>query len=147
MAHPQPRTTRVRVLKIIAFIKRLSNFLWYLMLYVSTSDISSLPFFSLCTALWYIGSSLLVTIDNMICFAQFIDACIIVNLSCLGCKRLVKEHLNWQSKSELKADGVCGIKEIGTVLYLMGLLDIVLVCITQCSVLHPYIHNYCPICK
>lgn len=43
-----------------------------------------------------------------------------------GCKRLVKEHLNWKSKSELKADGVCGIKEIGTVLYLMGLLDIVL---------------------
>lgn len=43
-----------------------------------------------------------------------------------GCKRLVKEYLNWHSKSELKAEGVGGIKEIGSVLYLMGLLDIVL---------------------
>lgn len=49
------------------------------------------------------------------------------NLLCLGCKRLVKEYLNWHSKSELKAEGVRGIKEIGSVLYLMGLLDIVLV--------------------
>ena len=45
----------------------------------------------------------------------------------LGCKRLVKEHLKWQSKSELKAEVILGIKEIGSILYWMGLLDIVLV--------------------
>ncbi|CAK9180102.1 unnamed protein product [Ilex paraguariensis] len=43
-----------------------------------------------------------------------------------GCTRLVKEHLNWRSKSELKADVLRGLKEIGSVLYLMGLVDIVL---------------------
>lgn len=44
-----------------------------------------------------------------------------------GCVRLVKEHLNWETKSELKAEVLHGIKEIGSVLYWMGLLDIVLV--------------------
>ncbi|KAK6915292.1 Cytoplasmic FMR1-interacting, partial [Dillenia turbinata] len=43
-----------------------------------------------------------------------------------GCSRLVKEHLNWGSKSELKAEVLRGIKEIGSVLYWMGLLDVVL---------------------
>ncbi|CAN4121076.1 unnamed protein product [Withania somnifera] len=44
-----------------------------------------------------------------------------------GCMRLAKEHLScWHSKSELKAEVLCGIKEIGSVLYWMGLLDIVL---------------------
>ncbi|XP_038725749.1 protein PIR isoform X2 [Tripterygium wilfordii] len=43
-----------------------------------------------------------------------------------GCMRLVKEHLNWGTKSELKAEVLRGIKEIGSVLYWMGLLDIVL---------------------
>ncbi|RZC22453.1 Protein PIR isoform D [Glycine soja] len=43
-----------------------------------------------------------------------------------GCVRLVKEHLNWETKSELKAEVLHGIKEIGSVLYWMGLLDIVL---------------------
>ncbi|XP_009757044.1 protein PIR isoform X1 [Nicotiana sylvestris] len=44
-----------------------------------------------------------------------------------GCMRLVKEHLScWHSKSELKAEVLCGIKEIGSILYWMGLLDIVL---------------------
>ncbi|XAR64870.1 hypothetical protein NMG60_11008753 [Bertholletia excelsa] len=43
-----------------------------------------------------------------------------------GCLRLVKEHLNWRSKSELKTEVLRGIKEIGSVLYWMGLLDIVL---------------------
>ncbi|PSR92943.1 Protein PIR like [Actinidia chinensis var. chinensis] len=43
-----------------------------------------------------------------------------------GCLRLVKEHLNWGSKSELKAEILRGIKEIGSVLYWMGLLDIAL---------------------
>ncbi|KAM7269714.1 hypothetical protein ACFE04_025211 [Oxalis oulophora] len=43
-----------------------------------------------------------------------------------GCMRLIKEHLNWGKKSDLKADVLCGIKEIGSVLYWMGLLDIVL---------------------
>ncbi|KAG5575496.1 hypothetical protein H5410_055630, partial [Solanum commersonii] len=42
-----------------------------------------------------------------------------------GCMRLAKEHLScWHSKSELKAEVLCGIKEIGSVLYWMGLLDI-----------------------
>ncbi|CAI0385290.1 unnamed protein product [Linum tenue] len=43
-----------------------------------------------------------------------------------GCMRLVKENLTWGTKSELKAEVLRGIKEIGSVLYLMGLLDIVL---------------------
>ncbi|XP_022870971.1 protein PIR [Olea europaea var. sylvestris] len=45
-----------------------------------------------------------------------------------GCMRIVKEHLNcWHPKSELKAEALCGIKEIGSVLYWMSLLDIVMV--------------------
>ncbi|KAK2972924.1 hypothetical protein RJ640_015639 [Escallonia rubra] len=44
----------------------------------------------------------------------------------MRCTRLVKEHLKWHSKSELKAEILRGIKEIGSVLYWMGLLDIVL---------------------
>ncbi|MBA0843565.1 hypothetical protein Goarm_000742 [Gossypium armourianum] len=44
-----------------------------------------------------------------------------------GCMRLVKEQLSWGTKSELKAEVLRGIKEIGSVLYWMGLLDIVLV--------------------
>ncbi|WCJ43715.1 transcription activators [Euphorbia peplus] len=43
-----------------------------------------------------------------------------------GCMRLVKENLNWGTKSELKAEVLRGIKEIGSILYWMGLLDIVL---------------------
>ncbi|XP_050222994.1 protein PIR isoform X1 [Mercurialis annua] len=43
-----------------------------------------------------------------------------------GCMRLVKENLNWGTKSELKVEVLRGIKEIGSVLYWMGLLDIVL---------------------
>ncbi|KAL4323779.1 hypothetical protein GQ457_11G006610 [Hibiscus cannabinus] len=43
-----------------------------------------------------------------------------------GCMRLVKEQLSWGAKSELKAEVLRGIKEIGSVLYWMGLLDIVL---------------------
>ncbi|KAL2538706.1 Protein PIR [Forsythia ovata] len=42
-----------------------------------------------------------------------------------GCMRIVKEHLIcWHSKSELKAEALRGIKEIGSVLYWMSLLDI-----------------------
>ena len=44
-----------------------------------------------------------------------------------GCMRVVKENLNWGTKSELKAKVLRGIKEIGSVLYWIGLLDIVLV--------------------
>ncbi|KAG6435960.1 hypothetical protein SASPL_100841 [Salvia splendens] len=45
-----------------------------------------------------------------------------------GCVRVVQEHLNcWQSKSELKLEALRGIKEIGSILYWMSLLDIVLV--------------------
>ncbi|OMO50212.1 Cytoplasmic FMR1-interacting [Corchorus olitorius] len=43
-----------------------------------------------------------------------------------GCMRLVKEQLSWGTKSELKAEVLRGIKEIGSVLYWMGILDIVL---------------------
>lgn len=47
---------------------------------------------------------------------------------CLGCMRNVHEHLNcWQSKPELKIETIRGIKEIGSVLYWISLLDIVLV--------------------
>jgi hypothetical protein len=47
--------------------------------------------------------------------------------------RVVKENLNWGTKSELKAKVLRGIKEIGSVLYWMGLLDIVLVSILVSS--------------
>ncbi|KAJ9553196.1 hypothetical protein OSB04_017241 [Centaurea solstitialis] len=43
-----------------------------------------------------------------------------------GCMRLVKELLKWQSKAELKTEILHGIKEVGSALYWMGLLDIVL---------------------
>ncbi|KAF6145867.1 hypothetical protein GIB67_028862 [Kingdonia uniflora] len=43
-----------------------------------------------------------------------------------GCQKAVKEYLPWSSKSELKAEVFRGIKEIGSVLFWMGLLDIVL---------------------
>lgn len=39
----------------------------------------------------------------------------------------IKEQLNWTSKTELKQEVLQGIKEIGSILYWMGLLDIVLV--------------------
>ncbi|GMH10367.1 hypothetical protein Nepgr_012208 [Nepenthes gracilis] len=44
----------------------------------------------------------------------------------MGCRRLVKEQLNWGSKAELKEEVLHGIKEIGSTLYWMGLIDIVL---------------------
>lgn len=50
-----------------------------------------------------------------------------------GCMRLVKEQLNWGTKSELKAEVLHGIKEIGSILYWMGLLDIVLVSVLNSS--------------
>ncbi|KAL0360192.1 UNVERIFIED_CONTAM: protein PIR [Sesamum radiatum] len=44
-----------------------------------------------------------------------------------GCIKIVQEHLNcWRLKSELKIEALRGIKEIGSVLYWMSLLDIVL---------------------
>ncbi|KNA11936.1 hypothetical protein SOVF_130140 [Spinacia oleracea] len=43
-----------------------------------------------------------------------------------GCMRYIKEQLNWTSKTELKQEVLQGIKEIGSTLYWMGLLDIVL---------------------
>jgi len=44
-----------------------------------------------------------------------------------GCMKLIREQLNWGTKSELKSEVLRGIKEIGSVIYTMGLLDIVLV--------------------
>ncbi|KAI4369469.1 hypothetical protein MLD38_017906 [Melastoma candidum] len=41
-----------------------------------------------------------------------------------GCMRLIKEQLNWGKKAELKAEVLHGIKEIGSTLYWIGLLDI-----------------------
>ncbi|KAK9087624.1 hypothetical protein Syun_030018 [Stephania yunnanensis] len=43
-----------------------------------------------------------------------------------GCQRIVKELLNWGSKTELKAEVLHGIKEIGSVLCWMALVDVVL---------------------
>ncbi|XP_010549637.1 PREDICTED: protein PIR [Tarenaya hassleriana] len=43
-----------------------------------------------------------------------------------GCMRLIREQLNWGTKAELKSEVLRGIKEIGSVIYLMGLLDTVL---------------------
>ncbi|CAF1697809.1 unnamed protein product [Brassica napus] len=43
-----------------------------------------------------------------------------------GCMRLIREQLNWGTKAELKTEVLRGIKEIGSVIYTMGLLDIVL---------------------
>ncbi|MBA0832907.1 hypothetical protein Goarm_017263 [Gossypium armourianum] len=40
--------------------------------------------------------------------------------------RLVKEQLSWGRNSELKVEVLRGINETGSVLYWMGLLDIVL---------------------
>lgn len=54
---------------------------------------------------------------------------------CTGCMRLVKEQLNWGTKSQLKAEVLRGIKEIGSVLYWLGLLDIVLVSVLISSFL------------
>lgn len=51
----------------------------------------------------------------------------ILDSSYLGCMRLINEQLNWGKKAELKAEVLAGIKEIGSVLYWIGLLDIVLV--------------------
>lgn len=48
-------------------------------------------------------------------------------VSFTGCMKLIREQLNWGSKSELKSEVLRGIKEIGSVIYTMGLLDIVLV--------------------
>ncbi|GAB4835449.1 hypothetical protein Ancab_000356 [Ancistrocladus abbreviatus] len=43
-----------------------------------------------------------------------------------GCIKLIKEQLNWASKTELKDEVLRGVKEIGSTLYWMGLLDIIL---------------------
>lgn len=43
--------------------------------------------------------------------------------------RSIDESLNWEAKSELRLEVLHGIKEIGIVLYLISLLDIVLVSI------------------
>ncbi|MBA0618774.1 hypothetical protein Godav_028072 [Gossypium davidsonii] len=45
----------------------------------------------------------------------------------IGFMRLVKVQLSWGRKSELKVEVLRGINETGSVLYWMGLLDIVLV--------------------
>lgn len=49
--------------------------------------------------------------------------------------RLVKEQLSWGTKSQLKTEVLRGIKEIGSVLYWLGLLDIVLVSVLNISMI------------
>lgn len=43
-----------------------------------------------------------------------------------GCQKIIHEQLTWDIKSELKADVLHGLKEIGSAIYWMGLLDLVL---------------------
>lgn len=43
-----------------------------------------------------------------------------------GCQKMVHELLTWGTKSELKAEVLHGLKEIGSALYWMALLDLVL---------------------
>ncbi|XP_020259945.1 protein PIR [Asparagus officinalis] len=43
-----------------------------------------------------------------------------------GCQRIVHEQLTWGTKSELKAEVLHGLKEVGSAIYWMGLLDLVL---------------------
>ncbi|XP_008809659.1 protein PIR [Phoenix dactylifera] len=43
-----------------------------------------------------------------------------------GCQKIIHEQLTWGAKSDLKAEVVHGLKEIGSALYWMSLLDIVL---------------------
>lgn len=44
-----------------------------------------------------------------------------------GCHQVVQGHLNWRSKSELKAEVMHDLQEIGSSLYLMWLLDTAMV--------------------
>ncbi|OAY64583.1 Protein PIR [Ananas comosus] len=43
-----------------------------------------------------------------------------------GCQKVIHEQLTWEGKSELKAEVLHDLKEIGSALYWMSLLDIVL---------------------
>lgn len=51
-----------------------------------------------------------------------------IHLLFLGCQKVIHEQLTWEGKSELKAEVLHDLKEIGSALYWMSLLDIVLVC-------------------
>ncbi|XP_068666012.1 protein PIR [Aristolochia californica] len=43
-----------------------------------------------------------------------------------GCQKFVQEQLNWGSKSDIKAEVMHDLKEIGSAIYWMGLLDTVM---------------------
>lgn len=61
---------------------------------------------------------------------------------CVGCVRVIQEHLNcWQSKLDLKIEALRGIKEIGSILYWMSLLDIVLVSFLLSFLLHEIVEG------
>lgn len=47
----------------------------------------------------------------------------------IGCQKIVHEILTWEAKSEVKTEVLHDLKEIGSALYWMSLLDIVLVSI------------------
>lgn len=60
-------------------------------------------------------------------FSVILYVLMLFTVLCKGCMKLIREQLNWGTKSELKSEVLRGIKEIGSVIYTMGLLDIVLV--------------------
>ncbi|CAN6460531.1 unnamed protein product [Victoria cruziana] len=43
-----------------------------------------------------------------------------------GCVKFVQEHLHWASKTDLRSEVLSVLKEIGSIIFLMGLLDIAL---------------------
>lgn len=50
----------------------------------------------------------------------------------VGCQKIIHEILTWEAKSEVKTEVLHDLKEIGSALYWMSILDIVLVSIV-CS--------------
>lgn len=47
----------------------------------------------------------------------------------VGCQKIIHEILTWEAKSEVKTEVLHDLKEIGSALYWMSILDIVLVSI------------------
>jgi hypothetical protein len=47
----------------------------------------------------------------------------------VGCQKIIHEILTWEAKSEVKTEVLHNLKEIGSALYWMSILDIVLVSI------------------
>jgi hypothetical protein len=47
----------------------------------------------------------------------------------VGCQKIIHEILTWEAKSDVKIEVLHDLKEIGSALYWMSLMDIVLVSI------------------